>query len=164
VGIPCQLYSTYRGNPRTGLVRAAAPCRRCFPSCRCCLVRVALECLKCGLTKMEGAAVAGHRCFVASPLPLFPFFLGMFLLLPQHFLVFEIIYGCSCYINIAGRNLFRGREPLVVGLAAVSGIRQLRLFSGISMFLWLCSLAESQIRFSSISPLYIQLKAFLVIV
>jgi hypothetical protein len=34
----------------------------------------------------------------------FVFFLGMFLLLPQHFLGFELLYQCGCYINIAGRK------------------------------------------------------------
>jgi hypothetical protein len=54
--------------------------------------------------KTGGAAVAGHHCFVTSPLLPFLFFLGMFLLLPQHFPVFELLYRCDCYINIAGRK------------------------------------------------------------
>jgi hypothetical protein len=54
--------------------------------------------------KLEGAAVAGLRCFVDLSLLSFLFLLGMFLLLPQHFSCFELLYRCGCYINIAGRK------------------------------------------------------------
>jgi hypothetical protein len=57
-----------------------------------------------------GAAVVGHHCFVTSPLLPFLFFLGMFLLLPQHFPVFELLYQCDCYINIARRKPIPRRE------------------------------------------------------
>jgi hypothetical protein len=48
--------------------------------------------------------VAGHHHFVTSPLLSFLFFVGMFLLLPQHFLGFKLLYRCGYYINIAGRK------------------------------------------------------------
>jgi hypothetical protein len=84
-GVHCTLHT--RGNPRTYQVWAAAPCRWCSPSWRCCLVRNVSGCLKRSGQKTEGAAFAGHHRFVTSPLLLFLFFLGMVLLLFQHFFV-----------------------------------------------------------------------------
>jgi hypothetical protein len=54
--------------------------------------------------KTRGTAVAGHHCFVTSPLLLFLLFLGMFMLLSQHFPVFKLLHRCDCYITIAGRK------------------------------------------------------------
>jgi hypothetical protein len=61
--------------------------------------------------KLEGAVIASRRCFVDSPLLSFLFLLGMFLLLPQHFSCFELLYRCGCYINIAGQKPVSRRFP-----------------------------------------------------
>jgi hypothetical protein len=46
-----------------------------------------------------GSSLFRHFAFVVIS-----FFLGMFLLLPQHFFRFKLLYQCGCYINIAGRK------------------------------------------------------------
>jgi hypothetical protein len=54
----------------------------------------------------KGAAVTSHHRLVTSPLLSFIFFLGMFLLLPKHFLGFKLLYRCGCYRAIwLGLNL-----------------------------------------------------------
>jgi hypothetical protein len=88
---------------RIRLVRAATPCRWCFPSWRCCLIRGTSECLECGGSMMEGASVAGHHHFVVFPLLPFIFSLGMFVML-YLFFCSELLYRYGCYINIAGRK------------------------------------------------------------
>jgi hypothetical protein len=54
--------------------------------------------------KTGGAAVAGHHCFVTSPLLLFLFFLGMCFAVAPAFSLFELLHRCDCYITIAGRK------------------------------------------------------------
>jgi hypothetical protein len=68
------------------------------------LLRGHLGAFRAWWEKTEGAAVTGYHRLVTSPLLSFLFFLGMFLLLPQHFLGFKLLYRCGCYINIAGRK------------------------------------------------------------